>query len=67
MLQIARELADSFLDIVAQQILPDGRLPEELARPRPIHYTCYGLAAFMRTAMLAQWAGVDVLSRYVHS
>jgi hypothetical protein len=40
----------------------DGKLPEEVARPRPIHYVCYALTAFLRTARLASFVGVDVWS-----
>lgn len=42
----------------------DGKLPEEVARPRPIHYVCYALTAFLRTARLASFVGVDIWSHF---
>lgn len=46
--------------IVDRQITPEGKMPAELERPRPIHYTCYALTAALRTGRLAKAVGVDV-------
>lgn len=42
------------------QILPDGRMPEELNRTRPFHYTLYNLEPFTILAILGDKVGVDL-------
>ena len=38
----------------------EGRLPQELARPRSFHYTIYVLDALIRAARIGEKAGVDL-------
>ncbi|MGQ2991434.1 MAG: alginate lyase family protein [Brevundimonas sp.] len=45
---------------LAPQIDPDGRMPQELARTRSLHYSTWTLIAAMDVAQLGQCVGVDV-------
>ncbi|HST92709.1 MAG TPA: alginate lyase family protein, partial [Brevundimonas sp.] len=45
---------------VRQQIEPDGRMPEELARTRSLHYSTWTLTAAFDVADLGRCVGIDV-------
>lgn len=45
---------------IAAQIEPDGRMPHELSRTRPIHYSVYTAAAFITLARVGDHAGVNL-------
>lgn len=45
---------------IEAQVAGDGRLPEELARTRPMHYTFFNLEPFSRIAEQARHVGVDL-------
>lgn len=47
-------------DRLARQIEPDGRLPQELARTRSLHYTAWTLTAAFDLADLGRCVGVDL-------
>lgn len=47
-------------DRLAKQIEPDGRLPQELARTRSLHYTAWTLTAAFDLADLGRCVGVDL-------
>ncbi len=55
--RIASERAPARLDA---QGAPDGRLPEELARTRPLHYTFFTIEPYTRIAEQARHVGVDL-------
>ncbi|HEY0997863.1 MAG TPA: alginate lyase family protein [Gemmatimonadaceae bacterium] len=55
--RIATERAPRRLDA---QVADDGRLPEELVRTRPMHYTFFTLEPFSRIAEQARHVGVDL-------
>jgi unsaturated chondroitin disaccharide hydrolase len=55
-----RVISDAGPGRIARQIAPDGRMPEELARTRPIHYTLFNLEPFARLAELGRHVGVDL-------
>lgn len=42
------------------QVAPDGRLPEELARTRPLHYTFFTIEPYSRIAEQARHVGADL-------
>ncbi len=42
------------------QVEPDGSLPRELMRTRPLHYSMFALCAFITAARLSEKAGVDL-------
>lgn len=45
---------------LASQVAPDGRLPEELARTRPLHYTFFTIEPYTRIAEQARHVGADL-------
>jgi hypothetical protein len=45
---------------IESQIMPDGKMPEELNRTRPFHYTLYNLEPFTLLAILGDKVGVDL-------
>jgi hypothetical protein len=45
---------------VATQVEPDGRMPLELARTRPLHYTAFNLEPFTLLAEMGRHVGVDL-------
>lgn len=45
---------------LAPQIEPDGRLPQELARTRSLHYSTWTLTSAFDAAQLGQCVGVDL-------
>lgn len=47
-------------DRLAKQIEPDGRLPQELARTRSLHYTAWTLTAAFDLADMGRCVGVDL-------
>lgn len=58
---VARTIAAGFgARRLAPQIEPDGRLPQELARTRSLHYSTWTLTAAFDMAQLGQCVGVDV-------
>lgn len=58
-LKIAQEFVEKR---VLSQIKPDGSMPEELARTRPLFYSNYNLHAMFLVAHLSKQVGVDVLN-----
>ncbi|MBT8038613.1 MAG: alginate lyase family protein [Gammaproteobacteria bacterium] len=47
---------------VLMQIGQDGRMPRELARTRPFHYTLFNLQAMMNMALIADRLGMELLT-----
>ncbi|KAH7091880.1 chondroitin AC/alginate lyase [Auriculariales sp. MPI-PUGE-AT-0066] len=45
---------------VDKQITGDGKLPQELERTRPFHYSCFTLMAYVRMAQIADKLDVDL-------
>ena len=56
-LKIAKAAAEKR---VLSQIKPDGSMPEELARTRPIFYSNYNLHAMFLVAYMSQKVGVNI-------
>lgn len=57
--------AASYLNVITiprieSQIMSDGKMPEELNRTRPFHYTLYNLEPFTTLAILGEKVGVDL-------
>lgn len=60
-LKVATEMAQQFVQKrIVSQIEPDGSMPEEMARTRPLFYSNYNLHAMFLVASLAQAVDVDV-------
>lgn len=58
---VAREVVGSVLGRrIAKQIDPDGSQPHELARTRPISYTCFNLRGFMELAEAGEEVDIDL-------
>ena len=45
---------------MGKQILPDGSMPRELGRTRPLHYSFYALEAFAQLATVGARVGEDL-------
>ncbi|MFL5562952.1 MAG: alginate lyase family protein, partial [Gemmatimonadaceae bacterium] len=45
---------------IAMQIRPDGSMPLELARTRPLHYSLFNLDAFTQLAEMGRFVNVDL-------
>ncbi|MFY0631752.1 MAG: alginate lyase family protein [Flavobacteriaceae bacterium] len=57
----ATQIAQNFIQHrLYSQIKPDGSMPEEMARTRPLFYSIYNLHAMFLVAHLAKKVGVDV-------
>ena len=57
----AKNIAQNFYaNRVLKQIQPDGAMPEEIARTRPLFYSIYNLHAMFLVAHLAQKVAVDI-------
>ncbi len=57
----AKTLANSFLENrVYSQIEPDGTMPEEIARTRPLFYSIYNLHAIFLVAHMAEKVDIDI-------
>jgi hypothetical protein len=52
-------LGDIVPSRIASQVTSDGKLPEELARAIPLHYSIYALTAFMILSKMAEEIGID--------
>jgi len=60
--QTAREVTARFCDIrVERQVDTDGRMPHELARTRPFHYSVFNLQAMVNMALFAERMGEKML------
>jgi unsaturated chondroitin disaccharide hydrolase len=55
-----RTLRESAPSRIAAQVARDGRLPLELERTRPLHYSLFNLDAFTMLAEMGRHAGVDL-------
>lgn len=57
----ATQVAQNFIrNRLFSQIKPDGSMPEEMARTRPLFYSIYNLHAMFLVAHLAKKVGVDI-------
>lgn len=57
----AREVCEAAQQrLIAKQIAPDGRQPQELRRTKSWSYSIYNLEAFFQLAQLAECVGVDL-------
>ena len=57
----ATEIAQTFMERrILSQIRPDGSMPEEMARTRPLFYSMYNLHAMFLVAYLAKRVDVDI-------
>jgi hypothetical protein len=57
----AKQIADRFVQKrIFSQIKPDGSMPEEMARTRPLFYSNYNLHAMFLVAKLAEKVDVDI-------
>jgi hypothetical protein len=57
----AKQIAQAFVEKrVLSQIKPDGSMPEEMARTRPLFYSNYNLHAMFLVATLAEKVDVDI-------
>jgi hypothetical protein len=56
----ARTVCDKFKRRIDSQILPDGKMPRELARADGWGYSIFNVRAMMAVAELANHAGVDL-------
>ncbi len=54
-----RTIAQSAAQRFTAQVRPDGEMPLETARTRPLHYTLFTLEPFERLAELGRHVGVD--------
>ena len=60
-LDAAKSIAQSFMDKrVLSQVRPDGSMPEEMTRTRPLFYSMYNLHAMCLVATLAEHVDVDI-------
>jgi len=60
----ATEIAERFIENrLFSQIQPDGSMPEEMKRTRPLFYSIYNLHAMFLVAHLAEKVNVDVYQR----
>ena len=60
----AKQIAQQFTNKrVLTQIKPDGSMPEEMARTRPLFYSIYNLHAMFLVAKLAEDVDVDIWER----
>lgn len=60
-LDAATAIAQGFMERrVLSQIRPDGSMPEEMARTRPLFYSMYNLHAMFLVACLAEQVDVDI-------
>lgn len=59
--QIAKEIATQFtFRRLLSQVNPDGSMPQEIARTRPLFYSVYNLHAMFLVANLAEKVDVDI-------
>ena len=59
--KISKRVAETFAERrIHSQIQPDGSMPEEMARTRPLFYSMYNLHALFLTAHLAEKLDIDV-------
>lgn len=59
--EAAKQIAQKFVqNRVISQIQPDGSMPEELARTRPLFYSIYNLHAMFLVAQLAEKVNIDI-------
>ncbi len=59
--QAAKQIAQQFINKrLLSQIQPDGSMPEEMARTRPLFYSIYNLHAMFLVAQLAEKVDVDI-------
>lgn len=60
--ETAREIVARFCEVrVKQQVKADGRMPHELARTKPFHYTVFNLQAMLNMALFAERLDVKML------
>jgi len=59
--QAAIEISKNFTSLrLHSQITPEGSMPEEMARTRPLFYSVYNLHAMLLVAHLAEQVNVDI-------
>ncbi len=59
--QVAKQIAQQFINKrILSQIQPNGSMPEEMARTRPLFYSIYNLHAMFLVAQLAEKVDVDI-------
>jgi hypothetical protein len=56
----AKKILTDIQQIIETQINPDGSMPQEIKRTRPLHYSLYNLNALTDLAFLGQKVGVDL-------
>jgi hypothetical protein len=59
---LAKKVLSNAKDLIAYQIEPDGKQPEELKRTLSLHYSTFNLIALFGLSNVAEKAGIDLWS-----